>query len=80
MSDDICSGPGWVYDVVGETGSLLFVHKNCPKCGRWIKCGDVFMNAFGDVSLQGFTCSRCGEVKPMYVFIGEDELVQEKMH
>jgi len=50
-----------------ETASL-HVEPRCPHCGRFLvmRSGRVSVNALGRVTLSGFRCHRCGEVKPDY--------------
>ena len=50
---------------------VLAVYRLCPECSRFVKSGKASVNLLGDVRLEGWTCSRCGEVEPSYEWQGE---------
>jgi len=50
----------------GEENETISVYRKCPKCCRYIKSGDLLMNGNGDVFLENWTCSVCGEIKPFF--------------
>ena len=42
----------------------LWVVRQCPICGRFLKIGTVITTWDGMAVLEGWLCSKCGEVKP----------------
>jgi hypothetical protein len=48
-----------------EEGDIL-VYARCPKCGRFLKHGQVSENMLGDVLLVGWMCKKHGEIRPHY--------------
>jgi ribosomal protein S27AE len=50
-------------------GEIVYVLRACPKCGRFIKDGQVLVNGLGGVELKGWICGRCGEVKPYFEYL-----------
>lgn len=47
-------------------GSLLgvVVFPYCPKCGRFVKTGNIELMGNGNAILTGWICSKHGEVQP----------------
>ena len=58
------------YDCGDDLG-VLAVYRVCPNCSRFLKKGAVLTNRIGNIRLEGWTCSRCGEVEPSYEWQGE---------
>lgn len=56
----------WKSFTGGEEGDI-WVYARCPKCGRFIKGGEVFTNGFGDVILKEWVCKKHGDVEPCYI-------------
>jgi len=47
----------------GQGGLACFIPK-CPKCGRFVKAGDVWVSFDGEANLErpNAVCKKCGEV------------------
>ena len=45
-------------------GGEIYVIRLCPTCGRFIKTGILLTNLSGEVTLENWLCSKCGEVQP----------------
>lgn len=57
----------YAYDCKEE--GTLYVERQCPVCGRFLKPGIVKTRWLdGQVKCEDFSCSRCGEVDPDYFF------------
>lgn len=46
-----------------EGGSII-VFPYCPKCGKFIKRGQVFTNGIGETTFENWVCKKHGEVSP----------------
>jgi len=58
----------YVFDC-GEDGEV-YVSRQCPKCGRFIKARSIAINTSGfaseSVRFDGWTCRQCGNINPKY--------------
>lgn len=45
----------------------IYVYRQCPECGRFIKSGRLFVCGLGVVMLKDWICKKHGEVKPLFV-------------
>ena len=51
----------------GETErETIGVYRRCPKCGKYVSKGEMYMNDVGDVKFKRFHCKKCGEIQPYY--------------
>lgn len=62
--DDFYEGPYRCF--THQEGGCIGVIPRCPKCGRWIKTGNVFSNILGDVRFENWLCAQCGMVIPFW--------------
>jgi len=62
----------WIY-FEGETeDETICVYCRCPKCGRYLKYGELLMNMIGEIELTKFVCKKHGEIEPYCERIYED--------
>ncbi len=54
----------WYYFEGHDESETIGVYARCPVCSRYIKKGEVSMNAFGDLKLAKWRCNKHGEVQP----------------
>lgn len=60
-----------------KDAGTLGVYPRCPKCQRFIKEGEVFVNKFDETAVfKGWICGRDGEVKPDYEWVDPADLVE----
>lgn len=56
----------WTRYDCGNDGDIC-VYRRCPKCGRYLKIGEVFTNLNGDAKVENWVCKKHGIVEPFYL-------------
>lgn len=52
-------------------GKDVLAFRRCPKCGRYLRISEeaiMIVNGLDEViRIEGFTCSKCGDVEPSWM-------------
>lgn len=65
--EQICEDvKAWTRYVTDNDGDIC-VYRRCPKCGRYLKKGEVLTNGNGDAKVEGWKCKVHGEIEPFYL-------------
>lgn len=68
MKENIGWSEGTPKNLYGDCeGVEIVVFRQCPNCGRFLTTGKVLQNKLCEVKLQGWFCSKCGEVEPEWM-------------